>query len=107
MILTEAALSFRSGIQPPQSSWGLMLSQGRQYITTAGGWSPSRSGDPVDRALAQPAGHLGADRHRSGAALAILPEDGMAALRRIAKSSLSVSRLAGTIRNRQQNVELA
>jgi peptide/nickel transport system permease protein len=36
MILTEAALSFLGlGIQPPQSSWGLMLSQGRQYITTA------------------------------------------------------------------------
>src|SRR3712207_8126177 len=37
MILTEAALSFLGrGIQPPQSSWGLMLSQGRKYITTAG-----------------------------------------------------------------------
>jgi peptide/nickel transport system permease protein len=36
MILTEAALSFLGlGIQPPQSSWGLLLSQGRQYITTA------------------------------------------------------------------------
>ncbi len=36
MILTEASLSFLGlGIQPPQSSWGLMLSQGRQYITTA------------------------------------------------------------------------
>jgi peptide/nickel transport system permease protein len=36
MILTEAALSFLGlGIQPPDSSWGLMLSQGRQYITTA------------------------------------------------------------------------
>lgn len=36
MILTEAALSFLGlGIQPPQSSWGLSLSQGRQYITTA------------------------------------------------------------------------
>jgi peptide/nickel transport system permease protein len=36
MILTEAALSFLGlGIQPPQSSWGLMLSQGRQYVTTA------------------------------------------------------------------------
>ena len=30
MILTEAALSFLGlGIQPPQSSWGLSLSQGR------------------------------------------------------------------------------
>lgn len=36
VILTEAALSFLGlGIQPPMSSWGLMLSQGRQYITTA------------------------------------------------------------------------
>jgi peptide/nickel transport system permease protein len=36
MILTEAALSFLGlGIQPPESSWGLMLSQGRQYVTTA------------------------------------------------------------------------
>ncbi|MBA3416715.1 MAG: ABC transporter permease [Chloroflexia bacterium] len=36
MILTEASLSFLGlGIQPPQSSWGLMLAQGRGYITTA------------------------------------------------------------------------
>jgi peptide/nickel transport system permease protein len=36
MVLTEAALSFLGlGIQPPLSSWGLMLSQGRQYVTTA------------------------------------------------------------------------
>jgi len=36
MILTEAALSFLGlGIQPPESSWGLMLSQGRKYVTTA------------------------------------------------------------------------
>lgn len=36
MILTEASLSFLGlGIQPPQSSWGLMLAQGRSYITTA------------------------------------------------------------------------
>jgi peptide/nickel transport system permease protein len=36
MVLTEAALSFLGlGIQPPQSSWGLMLAQGRDYITTA------------------------------------------------------------------------
>ncbi len=36
VILTEAALSFLGlGIQPPMFSWGLMLSQGRQYITTA------------------------------------------------------------------------
>jgi len=35
-ILTEATLSFLGfGIQPPQSSWGLMLNQGRPYITTA------------------------------------------------------------------------
>jgi peptide/nickel transport system permease protein len=35
-ILTESTLSFLGfGIQPPDSSWGLMLSQGRQYIVTA------------------------------------------------------------------------
>jgi peptide/nickel transport system permease protein len=35
-ILAEAALSFLGlGIQPPESSWGLMLSQGREYMTTA------------------------------------------------------------------------
>lgn len=35
-ILTESSLSFLGfGIQPPESSWGLMLSQGRQYIVTA------------------------------------------------------------------------
>lgn len=35
-ILTESSLSFLGfGIQPPDSSWGLMLSQGRQYIVTA------------------------------------------------------------------------
>jgi peptide/nickel transport system permease protein len=36
MILTEASLSFLGlGIQPPQSSWGLMLAQGRGYVTSA------------------------------------------------------------------------
>ncbi len=35
-MLTEAALSFLGvGIQPPESSWGLMLSQGRPYMITA------------------------------------------------------------------------
>jgi len=35
-ILTEASLSFLGlGIQPPQSSWGLMLAEGRSYVTTA------------------------------------------------------------------------
>ena len=35
-ILTESALSFLGfGIQPPESSWGLMLGSGRQYITSA------------------------------------------------------------------------
>ena len=35
-ILTESALSFLGlGIQPPESSWGLMLSSGREYITSA------------------------------------------------------------------------
>ncbi|MFN8634249.1 MAG: ABC transporter permease [Chloroflexota bacterium] len=36
VILTEASLDFLGlGIQPPESSWGLMLSQGRQYMTSA------------------------------------------------------------------------
>jgi peptide/nickel transport system permease protein len=35
-ILTESALSFLGlGIQPPESSWGLMLASGRNYITSA------------------------------------------------------------------------
>ncbi|MCH7713195.1 MAG: ABC transporter permease [Chloroflexi bacterium] len=35
-ILTESALSFLGfGIQPPDSSWGLMLASGRDYITKA------------------------------------------------------------------------
>lgn len=36
MLLTEAALSFLGlGVQPPASSWGLMLAEGREYITSA------------------------------------------------------------------------
>ena len=36
MLLTEASLSFLGlGIQPPDSSWGLMLSEGRTYLTSA------------------------------------------------------------------------
>lgn len=36
IILAEAALSFLGmGIQPPESSWGLMLSDGRDYMTRA------------------------------------------------------------------------
>ncbi len=35
-MLSEAALSFLGvGIQPPEFSWGMMLSQGRDYITSA------------------------------------------------------------------------
>jgi peptide/nickel transport system permease protein len=35
-MLSEASLSFLGiGIQPPEASWGLMLSQGRAYITDA------------------------------------------------------------------------
>ncbi|MHB1318981.1 MAG: ABC transporter permease [Anaerolineae bacterium] len=35
-VLGEASLSFLGlGIQPPQSSWGLMLAQGRSYMSTA------------------------------------------------------------------------
>ena len=36
VLLTEASLSFLGlGIQPPLSSWGLMLAQGREYLTSA------------------------------------------------------------------------
>jgi peptide/nickel transport system permease protein len=36
IILAEASLSFLGlGIQPPDSSWGLMLAEGRNYITVA------------------------------------------------------------------------
>ena len=36
LILAESALSFLGfGIQPPSSSWGLEVSGGRSYITTA------------------------------------------------------------------------
>jgi peptide/nickel transport system permease protein len=36
VILFEASLSFLGlGIRPPQSSWGLMLAQGRSYVTSA------------------------------------------------------------------------
>jgi len=36
IILTESALSFLGfGLQPPQSSWGLMLAQGREYIVSS------------------------------------------------------------------------
>jgi peptide/nickel transport system permease protein len=36
VMLAEAGLSFLGmGIQPPDTSWGLMLAQGRQYMTTA------------------------------------------------------------------------
>ncbi len=35
-ILSEASLSFLGlGVQPPTPSWGGMLSQGREYLTTA------------------------------------------------------------------------
>jgi peptide/nickel transport system permease protein len=36
MLLTEASLDFLGlGIQPPDTSWGLMLSNGQQYLTSA------------------------------------------------------------------------
>jgi peptide/nickel transport system permease protein len=36
VMLSEAGLSFLGmGVQPPQASWGLMLAQGRSYMTTA------------------------------------------------------------------------
>lgn len=37
MIMAECTMSFLGyGIQPPQASWGLMIGEGRQYITIAG-----------------------------------------------------------------------
>jgi peptide/nickel transport system permease protein len=36
VMLAESALSFLGiGIQPPEITWGLMISQGRQYLTNA------------------------------------------------------------------------
>ena len=36
MLLALAALDFLGlGIQPPESSWGLMMAQGREYLQTA------------------------------------------------------------------------
>ena len=36
MIIAESSLSFLGlGVQPPTPSWGAMLSQGREYVTTA------------------------------------------------------------------------
>ena len=36
VMLSESALSFLGiGIQPPEITWGLMIAQGRQYLTTA------------------------------------------------------------------------
>jgi peptide/nickel transport system permease protein len=36
LILAEASLSFLGfGIQPPDSSWGLMIARGREYLTSA------------------------------------------------------------------------
>jgi peptide/nickel transport system permease protein len=40
VMLAESALSFLGiGIQPPEITWGLMVSQGRPYLTTAWGLS--------------------------------------------------------------------
>lgn len=37
MIMAECTMSFLGyGIQPPMASWGLMIGEGRQYITNAG-----------------------------------------------------------------------
>lgn len=39
VIVAEASLSFLGlGVQPPDSSWGLMLAQGQQFIATGGWW---------------------------------------------------------------------
>lgn len=40
IMLAESSLSFLGlGIQPPEISWGLMVSDGRNYLTTA--WWPA------------------------------------------------------------------
>ena len=73
MILTEASLSFLGlGIRPPQSSWGLMLAQGRGYVTSAW-WLVTFPGLVIllTRPVAQSARDLGAGGHRSGHALAV------------------------------------
>jgi peptide/nickel transport system permease protein len=39
LLLAEASLSFLGlGVQPPDSSWGLMLSQGQAFVTTGAWW---------------------------------------------------------------------
>jgi peptide/nickel transport system permease protein len=39
VMLAEAGLGFLGlGVQPPDASWGLMLSQGQTYITSGGWW---------------------------------------------------------------------
>ena len=38
-ILSESAFAFLGfGVQPPRSSWGLMIQQGRNYVTGDGWW---------------------------------------------------------------------
>ncbi|MCS7001332.1 MAG: ABC transporter permease [Dehalococcoidia bacterium] len=39
LLLAEAGLSFLGlGVQPPESSWGLMLSQGQAFVTSGAWW---------------------------------------------------------------------
>jgi peptide/nickel transport system permease protein len=39
VILAEAGISFLGfGVQPPQTSWGRMISEGQQFITTGAWW---------------------------------------------------------------------
>jgi len=39
VMLAEAGLSFLGlGVQPPAASWGLMLAQGQQFVTSGGWW---------------------------------------------------------------------
>ena len=73
MMLALAALDFLGlGIQPPDSSWGLMLAQGREYITTAW-WLVTFPGLAImlDGAQLQRAGQLGARDHRPGQLVAL------------------------------------
>ena len=43
-IIIEASITFLGlGIQPPQTAWGLMMSEGRMYLSTAW-WLPTFAG---------------------------------------------------------------
>ena len=72
VMLAESSLSFLGiGIQPPDVSWGLMVSQGRQYLQTAWWLSDlSRRRHRGHHHRRQRPRGLAADRHRPCPALA-------------------------------------